>query len=171
MAALKTLILFLGWFEFSAAALGALAFILTCLHERRIRPLVLTLALFIPALAVFAVLLVFQTPVRIPLTLAALFFGIVVLWMMFIPVGRITKMRSVHLPAPVDERDTIFSRFHRLVPGSPEFEEYYTRRPEKLTTDNEIRKLPFMAAPRQQGISSARLTLHLGCLRHRRKNR
>jgi ferredoxin len=40
-----------------------------------------------------------------------------------------------------DERDTVFAR-ENLVPGSPEFEEYYREHPELLEIDNHIRSLP-----------------------------
>ena len=41
----------------------------------------------------------------------------------------------------IDERDIMFSRMARL-PGSPEYEEYYARHPEKETFDCRIRDLP-----------------------------
>lgn len=42
---------------------------------------------------------------------------------------------------PVDERDTVFSRM-RLREGTPEYEEYYSRRPELEQADREVRQMP-----------------------------
>lgn len=41
----------------------------------------------------------------------------------------------------IDERDTMFSRMN-LDQNSPEFEDYYKRRPELKEIDEELRKLP-----------------------------
>ena len=41
----------------------------------------------------------------------------------------------------IDERDVIFSRMARL-PGSPEYEEYYARHPEREEFDHKVRTLP-----------------------------
>ena len=144
---MTTLIVVAGWIELASLALGTVAFIVTSILERRWRAILILGAVLIPSLLAFAAILLYDFPAQIPLILAAIAAGMAALFMMFVPVGRITRMRSVHLPVPVDERDAIFSRFHRLVPGSDEFEEYYRRRPEKLEGDNDIRRLPFMAAP------------------------
>jgi ferredoxin len=46
----------------------------------------------------------------------------------------------------VDERDIMFSRW-RLVPGSPEYADYYGRRPEKKVIDERIRRAPGLFEP------------------------
>jgi len=46
---------------------------------------------------------------------------------------------------PVDERDTMFSRM-ALFPGSRNYEDYYTRNPEKKDTDDLLRSLPELGA-------------------------
>jgi ferredoxin len=46
----------------------------------------------------------------------------------------------------VDERDIMFARW-RLIPGSPEYEDYYGRRPEKREIDDRIRKAPGLFEP------------------------
>ncbi|GAB6280885.1 MAG: reductive dehalogenase domain-containing protein [Thermovirga sp.] len=46
---------------------------------------------------------------------------------------------------PVDERDTMFSRMS-LSPGSKNYEDYYSRNPEKRDTDDLLRSLPELGA-------------------------
>ncbi len=48
--------------------------------------------------------------------------------------------------ARVDERDTVFARAAR-VPGTPQHAEYYGRRPELLSVDDALRRLPALGAP------------------------
>ena len=45
-----------------------------------------------------------------------------------------------------DERDTIFARM-RYEKGSPEYEEYYKRRPEKKELDDLLRSMPALCSP------------------------
>jgi len=45
-----------------------------------------------------------------------------------------------------DERDTMFARM-ALAPGSPEYEDYYARRPERKGPDDRIRKLTPLLVP------------------------
>ncbi len=56
-----------------------------------------------------------------------------------IPNGRHRSYRQVKPAGRIDERDTMFSR-NELVPGTPDFEAYYQRHPEKLDLDNRFRK-------------------------------
>lgn len=51
----------------------------------------------------------------------------------------------------VDERDIMFAR-HRLIPGSPEYQDYYSRHPEKKSLDDRIRAAPGLLAPGTQSF-------------------
>ncbi|MFC2161552.1 4Fe-4S dicluster domain-containing protein [Acidobacteriota bacterium] len=57
--------------------------------------------------------------------------------------------RTLQIVSPlkkIDERDIIFSRFD-LIENSPNYFEYYKRKPENKSKDDEIRKLPDILAP------------------------
>lgn len=59
------------------------------------------------------------------------------------------KTRYIRHPGPLlpyDERDMVFARA-RLRAGTPEYEEYYARKPEKREPDDRLRALRGLAAP------------------------
>jgi len=58
----------------------------------------------------------------------------------FLPVGRVEKKNDVP-NARVDERDIMFARYH-LREGNPEYDAYYTMRPENKEIDDRIRARP-----------------------------
>jgi ferredoxin len=57
-----------------------------------------------------------------------------------LPIGSVERGHDVP-PKRFDERDIVFAR-RRLKPGSPEFEAYYSMRPEKRDIDDKRRALP-----------------------------
>jgi ferredoxin len=65
-----------------------------------------------------------------------------------LPIGKVEKGHDIPQKR-VDERDIMFARA-RLDPGSPEYEAYYTSRPENLESDNKIRSLPGLLSPDAQ---------------------
>jgi ferredoxin len=81
------------------------------------------------------------------LGLAGLFLaaGLALLILFFLPIGRVERGQDVPR-VRVDERDIMFAR-RRLVPGSPEYESYYTLRPEHKAVDDTIRALPGLLSP------------------------
>jgi reductive dehalogenase len=66
--------------------------------------------------------------------------GIVGAILFLLPIGRVERGNDVPRQR-LDERDIMFARA-RLVPGSPEYESYYTMRPENRAVDDETRALP-----------------------------
>ncbi len=66
--------------------------------------------------------------------------GFLGLILFLIPIGSVEHGHDIPSKR-FDERDVVFART-RLKPGSPEFEAYYTMRPEKRGIDDKIRSLP-----------------------------
>jgi len=66
--------------------------------------------------------------------------GIVAVVLFLIPTGRVKHVDDVP-KTRFDERDIVFAR-SRLKPGSPEYEMYYSMRPENRAVDDKFRKLP-----------------------------
>ncbi|MHB8867838.1 MAG: 4Fe-4S dicluster domain-containing protein [Thermoleophilia bacterium] len=64
----------------------------------------------------------------------------------FLPIGRVDRGADVPR-VRVDERDIMFARA-RLDPGGPEFEAYYTMRPENRESDDRTRALPGLGSLR-----------------------
>jgi len=77
----------------------------------------------------------------------ALIVGALLLLILFLPVDLIRSKSSPGEPdARADERDVMFARMAR-VEGTPEYEEYYSRRPELKRTDDRIRAMPPLFVP------------------------
>lgn len=67
------------------------------------------------------------------------------LWLLISPRPR-DDIKQTGIPAKTDERDVIFARFD-LEESSPQFQEYYSRKPEYKQIDDNIRKLPDILTP------------------------
>ncbi len=136
-----------AWFTFALLALGLLAFVVTSLQERRVRPAwragVLT-ALFVVALTP---LLVFDYSGK--LVVEAVFVGgfVVAVILLLAPFGDRPRLQLPGPPAQIDERDAVFHRFLRLQPGTADYETYYIAHPEKRKLDEHIRTLPRLGEP------------------------
>jgi ferredoxin len=65
-----------------------------------------------------------------------------------LPVGRVDPRADVPQPR-YDERDIMFARAH-LVPESPEYESYYTMRPQNRAADDLCRSKPGLLSPQAQ---------------------
>jgi reductive dehalogenase len=79
----------------------------------------------------------------LPVAVKLLILGVIVgggIVLFLLPIGRVERGNDVPRQR-FDERDIMFARW-RLVPGSPQFESYYTMRPENQVVDDEIRALP-----------------------------
>ena len=74
---------------------------------------------------------------------AVIFLAAVVLW--FWPIGP-SRLGGGRPSRRVDERGIMFARA-RLIPGSDEFETYYTMRPEHRESDDQTRALPGLLSP------------------------
>lgn len=127
---------------------GSLAFLLFGLaswreRERRAVWVSLVLAALFPLPHLAAGLLRFpRQPVVAALLLVIAGLALLVLG---IPLGR-PALEDDTPRSRVDERDIMFARW-RLVPGSPEYDDYYARRPEKKQGDDRIRAAPGLLAP------------------------
>lgn len=69
----------------------------------------------------------------------------------------INKCEPLNIPGTInriDEREAIFHRFYRLIPGSSEFKTYYRAHPEKLEHDRRLREMPDLAEPGTSFFSS-----------------
>lgn len=64
----------------------------------------------------------------------------------FSPFGKTKSMQILPTQERVDERDTIFARSD-LAPGTKNYEEYYSLRPENKKKDDRFRELPEIARP------------------------
>jgi len=64
----------------------------------------------------------------------------------FWPIGKVEAGPRVP-EAQIDERDTMFSRFDVLAPGTPPYEAYYAAHPEKKSSDDRTRTLPGLMSP------------------------
>ncbi len=64
----------------------------------------------------------------------------------FLPVGCAASIRVDEIQAQVDERDVIFAR-EEYAPGSPQYEAYYARHPDKKAIDDSMRATPELLAP------------------------
>ncbi|MHC4661298.1 MAG: reductive dehalogenase [Planctomycetota bacterium] len=136
-----------GWVVFTiVAALGAVMLI-TFIAEREHRAVGLTLLFFLPALAVFGFILLYDFPGRIWLVLAIVAVFAATGLIFIIPFGKKEFTEISGDQKRVDERDAVFHRFYRLEKGTPEFEKYYEKHPEKLEPDDEIRAMPPLAGP------------------------
>lgn len=142
-----TLILVLGWVGFAVVAVGALGFAVTSIHERRWRAAKTAGGVFVPLLAVYAVLLLTDFPTREWVLLGVAVLGVLGAILVTLPTGANPSLRIVGKQNRVDERDAFFHRFYRLRPGTPEFEEYYREHPEKLDFDNDVRATPPLGHP------------------------
>jgi ferredoxin len=143
--------------SFAAAASGALAliglalflgfasFALVSLRERETRAAVLALVLAVAISLPFFVAIALPPPIRVGglAVLLVLVLATAVAWWLPIGKGRLGNGRPTRR---VDERDIMFARA-RLEPGSPEFEAYYTMRPENRDGDDRTRALPGLLSP------------------------
>ncbi len=68
------------------------------------------------------------------------------LLLFLIPFGRNRAYRQIKPVGRIDERDTMFSR-NELISGTENFEDYYSRHPEKKRLDDRFRRNPGLLQP------------------------
>ncbi len=126
-------------------ALPFLAFSVVSLREREQRATwtALVLALLLPS--PYWIVGLARFPFQ-PILAASLLVATGILFLaLVLPLGR----PDLEIDSPrtrIDERDIMFARA-RLVPGSPEYEAYYVRRPDKRAIDDRIRAAPGLYRP------------------------
>jgi ferredoxin len=79
-----------------------------------------------------------EARVAVSIAIGAMALGVIVVFLLPVGVGMDPNGRPSRR---VDERDIMFARA-RLTPGTPEFEDYYARRPEHRVGDDRTRSLP-----------------------------
>ena len=122
------------------AALGLAYFSLVSFREGERRAARVALIFAVVTAASFCFLAVLPPPIPLVAT------GFFVVLAVFLVVAWFLPLRGVPTAngkpdKRVDERDIMFAR-GRLVPGSPEYESYYSMRPENHRSDDHTRSLP-----------------------------
>ncbi len=144
---MTTWLLIAGWLCFAVVALAAMIVVATSLLEKRRRPAAIAVLLFVPALTLFAAVLLMDFPAQPWIILSFLLVGGLGAVLVLAPIGQSRRLRTPGQPQRIDERDAIFHRFYRIEPGTPEFDAYYRARPEKMAIDERVRSLPHMGHP------------------------
>jgi ferredoxin/uncharacterized membrane protein len=106
--------------------------------EHRAAAISFAVAILGSTLFFLALLLPFEIRLILFIVMASIWLIGFVLFL--IPMGRIKRVDDVP-KTRFDERDIVFAR-SRLKPGSPEYEMYYSMRPENRAVDDKFRNLP-----------------------------
>ena len=130
----------------AAVALAGFSLVSVSEGERRAARISLILAVVVSSLFCASALLPPPIPTVVSGLLAFLVIGGVVAW--FLPIA-VAVMPNGSPDRRVDERDIMFAR-GRLMPGSPEYESYYSMRPENRKGDDHTRSLPGLLSPRAE---------------------
>lgn len=139
---MEQLILIIGGCGVFLAAVAALVMIVSSFREQRPAAAVRFGCVFVPLWMMFLVLLLVDFPGR-TYFLGAIELSVVTACLFcMLPIGKVTSLEIVGNPKRIDERDLPFSRFHRLEPDTPEYEQYYYKYPEKKAFDDAVRQLP-----------------------------
>jgi ferredoxin len=126
--------------------IGFLAFAVTFLREGERRAAGIALGIAVVASLPFflSVLLpVWAQGLVLAIAVLAVITGVV---LFMLPIGRSEAANDVP-QVRIDERDIMFAR-GRLEPGSPNYEAYYSMRPENKDGDDKTRSLPGLLSPR-----------------------
>jgi ferredoxin len=134
--ALTTILMALGLLVF--CGLGAFALLSQMEGERRAVRIAVVMAIAVLMLLFFTSQLPAATQLALIVAIAVV--GIASAILFLLPIGRVERGNDVP-GGRFDERDVVFART-RLVPGSREYEAYYTMRPGNLPVDDKIRALP-----------------------------
>lgn len=112
--------------------------------EQRATLVSLTVAL-VGAL-LFFLTLALPLPVQWIILLGMLLIGCAAIILFFLPIGKVEVGNDIPSQR-FDEREIMFARAG-LVPGSPEYEAYYTLHPEHLASDDHTRTQPGLLSPK-----------------------
>jgi ferredoxin len=136
-----------AWVVLALVGIGAAAFFLTCLHERKSSAALRVALTFTPLVAIGVGLLAVSYPGRTWIVLALLIAAGVAVLLVVVPMGPRSSLRIVGDMERIDERDAVFHRFSKLKPGTPEFEQFYENHPELRRFDELVRELPRLCHP------------------------
>jgi ferredoxin len=128
-----------------ALLIGLAGFGLVSLHDGEQRAARRALGLALLAAAGFTLATLLSLGLQLAL-LGSLAAGLIVSGILFVlPIGRVEIGQDTPQQR-VDERDIMFARA-RLKPGSPEYADYYTLRPENQAVDDRTRSKPGLLSP------------------------
>ncbi len=130
-----------------ALTLVFFCFLFVSVVERETRAAWVSFFLSLPVLGTFHALWLADLPHREHAALLAVAVLAAAIVLLVIPIGRVTRLKVIGRCERVDERDAVFHRFYRIEPGTPEFNEYYEKHPEKRAFDDKVRELPRLADP------------------------
>lgn len=136
-----------SWILFLFIFAAALLTLFSLAIEKSWRAASRAIALFIPLLAGFLILLLSDFSGRSIVLLIMLASGIIFLSGLMIRWKNPDSIKIIGDQVRIDERDALFHRFYRIKPGTPEFSAYYQIHPEKLSIDEAIRALPPLGEP------------------------
>lgn len=135
-------ILFL--FLVSPFLLFLLLFFIDSIRERQRRASTISALAWLFVLSGTAVVLVYVDQIFLLWSLNALLLCSIVGGAL--PLSKMSSITFTGEPLPYDERDIMFARA-RYRPGTPEYQEYYSRHPERQLLDDELRALPELLEP------------------------
>lgn len=136
-----------GWIFFFFFSSMALLTIISFAIEKSWRAFGRAIAIFIPVIALFAVVLIMDFSAKSIAILTILIAGSAIFIALIIRWKKPDSIKIAGDQDRIDERDALFHRFYRLKPGSTEFEAYYHAHPEKIKIDDAIRSLPQLGNP------------------------
>jgi ferredoxin len=119
---------------------GLGAFGLLSLREGERRAARVGLSSAVAASALFFLATLLPAPGQLTLLGAVIAAGMAGVVLFLLPIGRVKRGRG-EPRSRFDERDIMFARA-RLVPGEPNYNAYYTLRPENKASDDKTRSLP-----------------------------
>jgi len=140
-------IIFLNSCVFILLAIFGTVFVLTSVQEQNWMAARRGSVVFILILICYTLLLVFEFPGKIWIMATLLITGSLLVLGILLPINKSYPLQIVKKQSRIDERDALFHRFYRIKPGTPEFEAYYQQHPEKIKTDQKIRKKPALCSP------------------------
>lgn len=139
--------LIVGCIEFFLIAGFAGLFLYTTFSERPRRAFWRGIIVFLPMFAVFSAALLYEYPLKRWLLLFLYVVSVVAAQVIIFRWSKSTSIRIIGSQQRIDERDAIFHRFYRLLPGTADFQTYYQQHPEKKEFDDAVRAMPSLAAP------------------------
>lgn len=135
-----------GWVMELGVLILLLLFVHSLRQERELKKIHRVMAPGIFLLVVFMALLFYDFPYKAVFLSVVEAVVLIVGLLFFLPAGKAeNNLIPVAMPK-IDERNIMFARV-LYKKGSPNFEDYYARHPEKLEQDDRIRSLPGLCSP------------------------
>lgn len=135
----------LGWAVAGAMGLLALSFLYSSWREGERRALRRGALLLLPG-AAWVALVLWLPPWRAPILIVGEGLAVLSAALLLLPLGDKGTIRVVGDLERFDERDVIFARM-RYEPGSEQYDDYYSRHPERKELDDRLRAMPGLCEP------------------------